>query len=70
MSRKDVLHIPPSPLPPEPRREADSEEDRPTHELPVMTPDSGPDGTPAIRRNPHVVEPQGRPGRYPGVSVT
>jgi hypothetical protein len=69
MSKKDVLHIPPSP--PAPRREAGTGEERTSrHEPPIMTPDSGPDGTPAVRGTPRVIEPQGKPGRYPGVSVS
>lgn len=68
MSKKDVLHVPPSPVP-EPRREAGTEQEPLHPEPPIMTPDEGPDGTPGLH-HPRIITPQGRPGRYPGVSVT
>ncbi|WP_179956303.1 hypothetical protein [Melittangium boletus] len=69
MSKKDVLHIPLTPTPPQ--REAGSEEDEhPGHEAPVMNPDTGPGGTPGLGGKTHVIKPVPSPGRYPGVSVT
>ncbi len=70
MSKKDVLHIPLTPT--APSREAHSEEDveGTDRSPPVMTPDSGPGGTPGLGGSRRIIEPVNQPGRYPGVSVT
>ncbi len=70
MSKKDVLHIPDTPEPPAPDRQAgDGEVDLPTR-TPIIQPDEGPAGTPGVGGHPRIIEPVPGPGRYPGVSVS
>lgn len=69
MSQKDVLHIPYSPAPSSPRRDATTEDETP-HRSPIMQPGTGPGDTPSTGDKARVIHPVPGAGRYPGVSVS
>lgn len=69
MSKKDVLHIPPTAVPPAPDRSAGGEE-HPSPHAPPMRPFEGPGGTPSESGNPRIITPQLPHDPYPGTHVS
>jgi hypothetical protein len=67
MSKKDVLHIPPTAVPPAPERSADPDDGGP--HVPPMRPFEGPGGTPSEQGSPRIITPQPSSDPYPGVHV-
>ena len=70
MSKKDVLHIPPTAVPPAPDRSADSESEEHPHHIAPIHPGEGPGGTPSRSGNPHIITPQPAHDPYPGTHVS
>lgn len=69
MSKKDVLHIPPTVEPVAPERTANPGRHK-EHHVPPMHPSEGPGGTPSERGDPHIIEPQPAHDPYPGTHVS
>jgi hypothetical protein len=67
MSKKDVLHIPPTVEPVAPERTAHPEH---VPHVPPMHPGEGPGGTPSEGGNPRIITPQPAHDPYPGTHVT
>jgi len=70
MSKKDVLHIPPTAVPPAPDRSADSGGEGHTPHVPPMRPFEGPGGTPSESGSPRIISPQPAHDPYPGTHVS
>jgi hypothetical protein len=70
MSKKDVLHIPPTAVPPAPDRSAGHEGEGHVPHVPPMHPSEGPGGTPGRSGNPRIITPQPPHDPYPGTHVT
>lgn len=70
MSKKDVLHIPPTAFPTAPDRSADSDREDHTPHVPPIHPAEGPGGTPSRGGNPRIITPQPAHDPYPGIHVS